>query len=1636
MVDINRMYDTLPERMAAARSALMRTSYGMGGAIKIEPDGDEIKFVLSVTGESFKSIERAFAQASTLRISQFNNLSNSGSKRGESKLGSKVAGMAEIMSNIKEKSQTLSASQIKLLQDAGIDVSAIKDMQVDISTLHEGKGGVKDIAMELEKLKKRGSLHGITMIDDESARLITMRAGGKMLTSYQSHLLLSVTGHNILDPKALSDKILSANPKALRSGRLADYLLKMPKRFKSLASEREVSLAGSNLQDFIGGGKNSTLNASIFMVDPQYELLKKMTYQGTDKTKVFGNTMRGKELALYYDNVDAEDFVGSIMNQFSNKEKTEFEKVIRSRNFAYDKDGKTGKKFASDQLMEHLEKKFVKVNGVVDKKRASLVKQLFDNIEYAYDGSDLINMKNISGYISSMDKKINSLKKKLSNAQRGLGRPLTSQQMEDMAIEIKELENIKGQTSRAKATGGLEQFTLRGNDAVYGNIKTAGQAVDFDEKIVNGVKVSLQKYTMIASKFAFKTELGMAADTDELLLSGMGSGRELVYSDPVSAAFHPEVFADRATLDAMEQRGRSVLKEFEEAINSNTVPRKVRAMLEEASQRDIDHLPSHARVSALRNKEYANSILDMMRSGVSPKQSPTMMNLMHNFFATEAFRMKGNFMQMVIPDTHRFAIDSEAILMGNKKGKMILNKGRGYDRISIDGLGDVQHDILKFRVSGHKMMLPADSIGKYRHALGGFDLDDKVLEKILTYKDNQGLTRLGFNISRQPSGPEELIFARMNMDQDTIRGLFGGKEDSSSVIAFRESLDSLTQSTSNTAHKTTYRILQDILDGRHTTQTTVKGQIVTKDRTLSLNHIDDFEQALVNVFADLEQRGVTTIQKLDTKRAQKIFDYGSSTLSVDDLTNQPNYTREGIFKVFVESGSFDMKDDFLETMRANNFDQKMINQFSGAANFDEMLKMMEATFQTDPALRAIFQTAIEDFSVKKAIKGGDILGVYVNRSMTVGSVLNQYEAFLNDAGTSSATKKYMLENYKIGLLSQDAAIDASVAVNFANERRLINDVGSVLSAADSANYTNDVGIQKALVKLGLSGADLGLDVFGGQSIETLGKMIGFSRAVGSPDDSLQLGIDEFLLKDRIRDTDTKSILDNMIKGMEDAQRQGLSTAVDLDETLKQLKAVSSTNDASKIKEELVKRIGLKSDHRFAALATSHDTAVRMSSYLDSVKRSSISRIPSDDILSSTRTSRGADSVARSILATHKDELDEIFGTTTDAFKEMSQIEQFNHTALLDNIGQKVLRDIGQASQMIGMSSVDLVNSIDKLTAGTRVDIGGLRHLTSLQAGELPEDAERAAKAIQDVRTYRRVKHYESFDQDYANQVRASLGNKGTIKDLEVEAQKRLDSVKEAQRRIDDGTNTMLDIFETTNEQNDVFRAILGDSDKIADDLVRGNANHQVALIKAQIQKEQLAQAGLINLDSAGKIDDATPGTLGTAGVLDADAARTAFGDDGLADNIINSITDLDDGLVENKGVYKRIGEKMGDLKDLFKNPTIKKGALAIGALIAGSLAYTEIRDRTHQDMAGPPLLPGGSAYESGYPNRIPQIGTFGGPGSDPGVSYKVNLYGDQDAVGRFNAAAGGLVNGNINTTMYNRIPNVGQDPYAEMAANY
>lgn len=79
----------------------------------------------------------------------------------------------------------------------------------------------------------------------------------------------------------------------------------------------------------------------------------------------------------------------------------------------------------------------------------------------------------------------------------------------------------------------------------------------------------------------------------------------------------------------------------------------------------------------------------------------------------------------------------------------------------------------------------------------------------------------------------------------------------------------------------------------------------------------------------------------------------------------------------------------------------------------------------------------------------------------------------------------------------------------------------------------------------------------------------------------------------------------------------------------------------------------------------------------------------------------------------------------------------------------------------------------------------------------------------------------------------------------------------------------------------------------------------------------------------------------------------------------------------------------GGLKELFAIPTVRHGTVAAAglAIFAGIYSYT--KDRTEEDMTGPPLLPGGSAYEN-YPTAMPEAPVQWVPPDMSGVTYQVN----------------------------------------------
>jgi hypothetical protein len=87
------------------------------------------------------------------------------------------------------------------------------------------------------------------------------------------------------------------------------------------------------------------------------------------------------------------------------------------------------------------------------------------------------------------------------------------------------------------------------------------------------------------------------------------------------------------------------------------------------------------------------------------------------------------------------------------------------------------------------------------------------------------------------------------------------------------------------------------------------------------------------------------------------------------------------------------------------------------------------------------------------------------------------------------------------------------------------------------------------------------------------------------------------------------------------------------------------------------------------------------------------------------------------------------------------------------------------------------------------------------------------------------------------------------------------------------------------------------------------------------------------------------------------------------------------------------------LTKLGKVPGVRGIAAAGLAVVAGSILYQGYKDRTYHDMDGPPLLPGGSAYEN-YPVESAQIPSAAGGSVTRGTTYDIYATGsfDQDKI--------------------------------------
>ena len=211
-------------------------------------------------------------------------------------------------------------------------------------------------------------------------------------------------------------------------------------------------------------------------------------------------------------------------------------------------------------------------------------------------------------------------------------------------------------------------------------------------------------------------------------------------------------------------------------------------MLSRNLTEDLSYASPSMRSAKIRNQEYARRMLELHQSGIGPKQSSEMINLLHSSFASEAFRMTTNNQGEIrylpaMPNVFRFAVSTEtAGALGGGEAPIL---GKGIENINFKLAGqDQTAELLKFRISNGRLFFAAGSVPEFFQSLGGFDLDDKGLPRLMTYDDVAGKRRLAFSLTRQPSGLQESIIASAKLnDVKTLRALFGEKEDFKKVLA-------------------------------------------------------------------------------------------------------------------------------------------------------------------------------------------------------------------------------------------------------------------------------------------------------------------------------------------------------------------------------------------------------------------------------------------------------------------------------------------------------------------------------------------------------------------------------------------------------------------------------------------------------------------------------------------------------------------------------------------------------------------------------------------------------------------------------------------------------------------------------------
>lgn len=1453
--------------------------------------------------------------------------------------------------------------------------------------IHKAEAGSESIGKFLQDMKNQKA--GLIFPTDEGGMALSLRQGDRILSMEETLEAMSKGGRPLFTPDELD--------KALKGGNegLSKLFAKLPKRLKGVLSPRDISIAGNLMESFLnksaaippeklmgelsqatlamdnvfetialGFGRDTSLGKSVKQQDAAAYVRESFEYEG-------GRTAR-QEAKRYVDEVlteviksREESMPGLDFNKINNSLRDLIAETIRDGNL----DSAEGV-FGTSKMKE-----FLKNSDTYDGNTKEVIESLLDELEKGRDGSSLINVRHGSNLRLALKKELESL---------------TSSR--DEASMIRKVE-LRRQLSELKIGKdgeaiGLSQGTVRGSvriGEVDYSYKSAAQFKKFSDRF--------DKYAIITSISGLKKETAIAAGTPILNLSGLAESTSRVYTDPMLAAFHDAIFGNTEDIGISSKYSRNVLDEFKGILESGrlTDDSEVLQGIKKLAQQDIEQFAEPQQFSKMLNRDFAQRILDLHRSGISINDSPEYLNLLKKYYEAELYKTKNGQRLPVVGDVYRFALNSEANAMTGTTGRKILS-GKPIS-VKIGEAGDeISAQIAQFRVSNHNILFHENDIRKFYHALGGFDLDDKGLPILGTYM-SEGKRRLGAAMVRQPTSMGEVIGLTRFDDIESYRQIFGGNR------FFMKTLDEMAKGDSK------FLGLKMAFDGSGVSDDVINSSMMDtiEQLTIEVNDIlsgakfdngvrtggmRDFNRNFFKKLGVLES-GENTIGNFS---ATKLIALGDQDPALMSLGFQRLVAR--VAEMPLEEEVLSSLDGIISGSQKSQLQQmtKELKKLRGGTSSDLAIKDLSKKFyDTVNALNlspenlqsALGKTFIGK-SIDSAIENTNILGQYINRATVVGHGLRQMEDML---GTIPGIQQDLI-NKKLMLAFTPAETVIDMTQTFTSGRMLLGETAKL------ANMDPNLG---AKVLEELYGKETNLNDFGDKTMQQYGKMFGYLKQKHGGTDGPFTGVldEAFLTSKKMNKNDLINFARSLSAGMLEADNAADVTDIN--------KAVESQQY-----DEVEKVLRARGIIAKGSLSEMVDVANTSNYYLEAMAKLGRNAQISQEQELASRTSERSRIAAEKILDENQERIKAVQSLADEIqsgfFAEASKVElEIRKIELGDNL----LRNLQDVQKSMGISGYELTSALQ---------YGGLRRKIAPEFfTKLPDSSTNINNESLDLfHRYMQMSEQKAIYEKSTKNLQLRQYVDDIFSNMS-DAQKA--GIKEDVLDLD-----FADDFFGTNHRSSVISSLIkGEADEGATmderQIAKALRNKTMFELNAQTDKEA---AAFLNGDLASNrilssVDDITEATPGVV----ADTLRDL--------SQVKKSTAA-------QSMYKRMNKQY--LAEQFAKRGVRNTAIGAGLAIAASFLYQSKKDHTQEAMSGPPLLPGGSAYESEYPKRLSEIPQARGQGFTAGMNYKVSLFGDRDQIQKFSAAVSGLTNGNINSTMYNRIPDVARDPYQSIARSY